>query len=99
MTSRAIDYADNPARADPRISVRLRALMVDPDDRVEPVKITNIARLGFMADGVKPRETGDIVMLRIEQLGIHEARIVWWAGGKIGGRFTNPIDDVFLESF
>ena len=102
MASQATYRADNVTtprgRADPRISVRLRGFMIDQDRRAEPVKITNIARLGFLAEGAAPRETGDVVTLSIEQFGNHEARIVWSAGGKVGGRFTNPIEDSCLES-
>jgi hypothetical protein len=79
-------------RAEPRLPVCLSAVIISGDARPETIQILNIARLGFLAKAQRPRATGDVIVMRIDQLGTYEAHIIWSNAGQFGGRFIDPVD-------
>jgi hypothetical protein len=83
-------------RAEPRLPVRLSAVIINDDTQPEPIQILNIARLGFLAKAQRTRETGEAIVMRIDQLGECEAHIIWSNAGQFGGRFVQPVDVAVL---
>ncbi len=79
-------------RAEERLPVCLSAVIINHDSRPEPIQILNIARLGFLAKARRPRETGEAIVIHIDQLGPCEAHIIWSNAGQFGGRFIQPVD-------
>jgi hypothetical protein len=83
-------------RAEPRLPVCLSAVIINGDARPEPIQILNIARLGFLAKAARRRETGEAIVMHIDQIGQCEAHIIWSNAGQFGGRFVHPVDVVAL---
>jgi hypothetical protein len=79
-------------RAEARLPVCLTAVIINDDAQPETIQILNIARLGFLAKAQRPRETGDAIVMHIDQLGECEAHIIWSNAGQFGGRFIHPVD-------
>jgi hypothetical protein len=79
-------------RSDERHSIRLTALIITKDAGPEMIQILNIARLGFLARAMRPRQTGEDIVVHIDPLGRCEAQIIWSEAGQFGGRFVAPID-------
>lgn len=79
-------------RAEPRLPVGLTAVIINGDARPETIQILNIARLGFLAKAQRPRETGEAIVMHIDQIGQCEAYIIWSNAGQFGGRFIRPVD-------
>jgi hypothetical protein len=79
-------------RAEKRLPVSLTAVIINDDTQPETIQILNIARLGFLAKSQRPRETGEAIVMHIDQLGQCEAHIIWSSAGQFGGRFIHPVD-------
>lgn len=56
------------------------------------VRLCDISALGFMAECNEPVPLGGTVSIDLPGVGQTYARIRWGMGGRIGGRFMEPID-------
>lgn len=56
------------------------------------IRLCDISELGFMAECHEPVPLGGTVSIDLPGLGATHARVRWGMGGRIGGRFMQPID-------
>jgi hypothetical protein len=92
MLARALDIdGHDDRRADHRHSVSLPPVRLEGAATVEHVHLVNVARRGFLARASARYQTGERVKLHLQGKAV-EARIVWCAQGRIGGRFIEPLD-------
>lgn len=56
------------------------------------IRLCDISEIGFMAECGEAVPLGGTVSIDVPGLGATHARIRWGMGGRIGGRFMNPID-------
>ncbi len=56
------------------------------------IRLCDISERGFMAECHEPVPLGGTVSIDLPGLGPTHARVRWGMGGRIGGRFMQPID-------
>ncbi len=56
------------------------------------IRLCDISERGFMAECDEPVPLGGTVSIDLPGLGPTHARVRWGMGGRIGGRFMQPID-------
>lgn len=61
------------------------------DQAVVEVKVCDLSTSGFMAECMRPVLIGSYVSLDLPGIGPVNAQVRWQVGGKLGGRFLDPV--------
>ena len=88
MSRRFTELRRMAGRDDLSISASLRELGATG----ETVTVRNISTDGFMAETDAQFATGCYVWLRISQQPPLHAKVIWSRGGRVGARFSAPLD-------
>jgi hypothetical protein len=62
----------------------------------ETVLLVDIGRSGFCVKTPVTYPTGTAIKLHLPGFGAHEAQAVWYAQGKLGARFAEPLPEQIL---
>jgi hypothetical protein len=77
---------------EPRTAVNIASTIVAPDNRVIPVQIINLSRMGFTARVSVALKPDIWVGIELPGHGIMPTRIRWFDDGLAGGKFRKPIN-------
>jgi hypothetical protein len=84
-----------PCMVDMRRSVRacvsLETTMRELGATGVKAQILNLSVDGFMAETEGRFSTGSYVWMKLPEVGLLSAKIIWSRGGRVGGRFTAPL--------
>ncbi len=61
------------------------------DQRVVEVTVCDLSTSGFMAECLRPVLIGSYVSLDLPGIGPVHAQVRWQVGGRMGGKFLDPI--------
>jgi hypothetical protein len=61
------------------------------DQRVLEVRVCDLSTSGFMAECLRPVLIGSYVSLDLPGIGPVNAQVRWQVGGRMGGKFLDPI--------
>lgn len=79
------------ARRTPRLSVQETTHLRSRDMPVLEVTVCDLSANGFMAECLQPVLIGSYVSLDLPGIGPVHAQVRWQVGGRLGGKFLDPI--------
>ena len=87
------EQADNEgARAEPRDSMFLMAVLRRPGGEGVTIKVRNLSPGGMMAEAPISFSRGEAIEADMRGIGPIGGHVAWTAGGRIGISFDRPID-------
>jgi len=78
-------------RRSPRVTLQEVTLLRSTDQRVVEVRVCDISTSGFMAECLSPVLIGSYVSLDVPGVGPVHAQVRWQVGGRMGGKFLDPV--------
>ena len=91
MTSARDDDVDFTERQEARVPVQATARLSHPNLYSFEVRIRDVSPLGFMAECGEHVAIGSFVSLDVPGIGPVEAQVRWQLGGRMGGKFEDPV--------
>ena len=79
------------ARRAERFDVNLAATIVRLDGTRWPVRVLNVSRYGFMAEGTGACARGDALSLRLHDGSTFPAHVSWSRDDRAGAAFVGPL--------
>ena len=74
-----------------RVSMSQSTRLRSNDQALVQVTVCDLSTSGFMAECMRPVLIGSYVSLDLPGIGPVNAQVRWQVGGKLGGRFLDPI--------
>jgi hypothetical protein len=78
-------------RRSPRVMLQEATNLRSNDQSVVEVTVCDISTSGFMAQCMRPVLIGSYVSLDLPGIGPVHAQVRWQVGGRMGGKFLDPI--------
>jgi hypothetical protein len=78
-------------RRSPRVRLQEVTQLRSRDAREQNVTVCDISTSGFMAECLRPVLIGSYVSLDLPGIGAVHAQVRWQVGGRLGGKFLDPI--------
>jgi hypothetical protein len=94
LPSRDVDAEETPSfrpRRSARVALSETTRMRSNDQAVLPITVCDLSTSGFMAECMRPVLIGSYVSLDLPGIGPVHAQVRWQVGGKLGGKFLDPI--------
>jgi hypothetical protein len=91
----ALTVQVGPCRVDFRSSARacvsMETTMRELGDNGSGAHVLDLSSEGFMAESDGRFVTGSYVWIKLPDVGLVSAKVIWSRGGRVGARFTAPL--------
>lgn len=94
LPSGDLDAEESPTyrpRRSPRVALDAGTSLRSNSQTVVEVRVCDLSTSGFMAECMRPVLIGSYVSLDLPGIGPVHAQVRWQVGGKMGGKFLDPI--------
>lgn len=75
-----------------RVKVKAGTNLRDAGNEAVEIMVCDLSTAGFMAESLQPILIGSYVSIDLPGIGIVHAQVRWQLGGRMGGKFLEPIN-------